>query len=192
MRMERVMIFIDHNNFQISLNEYYKQLGTPTPAIDLILFAKELSTPHRLLMKVFLYTALSDRADNPTAYDSHSKFIDAMKYKPRVEVIVGYLAKRPIPNVNYNPSDPNSYIHVEKETDVNIAKDMITKAFYNAYDTAILVSGDRDYAPILQTLKDIGKNTEVVLIGNQRSKLETIADSFIKIDQNVFNKCLRS
>ncbi|MBE3584989.1 NYN domain-containing protein [Desulfofundulus thermocisternus] len=59
--------------------------------------------------------------------------------------MVGYLAKRQIPGVQLDPANPSTYIYVEKETDVNIATDL-TKAFFNAYDTAVLVSADSDYS----------------------------------------------
>jgi len=43
----------------------------------------------------------------------------------------------------------------EKTVDVNLAVDMVT--LQNNYDLAIIVSGDQDYVPAAQAVKDLGK-----------------------------------
>jgi len=49
----------------------------------------------------------------------------------------------------------------EKKVDVRIAIDMVSFGYENMYDTAILVSGDGDFLPVIKKVKDLGKNIEV-------------------------------
>jgi len=142
------------------------------------------------LVKIYYYTALADREDNPRAYDNHRKFIDALRFVPRLEVVVGYLAKREIPGKEIKPGNPSTYIHVEKETDVNIATNLLTKAFFNSYDTAILVSADSDYAKAVECVKFFGKTVELAVTKNQKAaKMKHLADMVIEMDQNFVLAC---
>jgi len=49
----------------------------------------------------------------------------------------------------------------EKKVDINIAVDMISLAYEDVYDRAILVSGDGDFLPVVEKLKDLGKDVEI-------------------------------
>ncbi|HVF91704.1 MAG TPA: NYN domain-containing protein [Blastocatellia bacterium] len=51
---------------------------------------------------------------------------------------------------------------VEKGVDVGIATKMLTLAMNQAYETAILVAGDRDYLETVQFIKSLGLRVEVV------------------------------
>lgn len=46
----------------------------------------------------------------------------------------------------------------EKGVDVQIAIDMVKGAYKNEFDYCILVSGDADFIPALELVKEIGKN----------------------------------
>jgi uncharacterized LabA/DUF88 family protein len=50
---------------------------------------------------------------------------------------------------------------IEKKVDIKIAIDIISLAYENAYDTAVLVSGDGDFVPVVKKLKELGKGVEV-------------------------------
>ena len=50
---------------------------------------------------------------------------------------------------------------VEKKVDIRIAIDIVSLAYENAFDTAVLVSGDGDYVPIVKKVKELDKNIEV-------------------------------
>ena len=66
------------------------------------------------------------------------------------------------------------------------------KGFLNAYDVAVIVSGDSDYIPVLEILNTIGKITVVVGVkGQNMVKLKKYADDMIILDKEFFDKCLR-
>lgn len=197
MDMERVMVFLDLNNFNDGLKSYCQKTlensgkPIPTPNFDIVKLAEQL-TANRLLLRTYVYTAQGKAEDNPEVHEKHRRFIDALRRTPRVEPVVGYLSKQPVPGKEMDPKDPTTFIQIEKETDVNIAKDLLTKAFYNAYDTAILISADSDFIPVLKSIREIGKNVEVVVVAGQNSRLDAYADSFKKVDIGFLNNCLRS
>jgi uncharacterized LabA/DUF88 family protein len=50
---------------------------------------------------------------------------------------------------------------IEKKVDIKIAIDIISLAYENAYDTAVLVSGDGDFLPVVKKVKELDKNVEI-------------------------------
>ena len=50
---------------------------------------------------------------------------------------------------------------IEKKVDIKIAIDIISLAYEDAYDTAVLLSGDGDFVPIVKKVKELGKNVEI-------------------------------
>ncbi|MFC2013751.1 NYN domain-containing protein, partial [Chloroflexota bacterium] len=57
----------------------------------------------------------------------------------------------------------------EKAVDVKLATDMITLS--DIYDVAIIVSGDQDYVPVVEVLKDCGKRVVNVAFKNRGGQL---------------------
>ena len=66
----------------------------------------------------------------------------------------GYVIK-----ANFDKIALNSAI--EKKVDINIAIDIISLAYENVYDIAVLVSGDGDFVPAVKKVKELDKNVEV-------------------------------
>lgn len=87
--------------------------------------------------------------------------------------------------------DSELYGYVEKLTDVSIAVDMVVMAFKDAYDTAILISGDGDLVPAINVVKQIPgkdsklKKVQVAAFENESRRcydLKNAATSFIRLD----------
>ncbi|MBU4223690.1 NYN domain-containing protein [Patescibacteria group bacterium] len=67
--------------------------------------------------------------------------------------------------------------------DVGIAVDAIKTA--SIVDVIVLASGDGDYTPLVEYLKNQGRRVEVMAFGKSTStKLREIADNFIDLDEN--------
>ena len=79
----------------------------------------------------------------------------------------------------------------EKGTDVQLAVDMLTHAFKNNYDVAILIAGDNDFAGAVQAVKDNGKHVEVALFGKEGTsqELRNVADMVIPVTARVLKDC---
>ena len=69
-----------------------------------------------------------------------------------------------------------------KGDDVYLANDIIVGAYENIYDTAILVSGDEDFVPVINTLKRLNKKTENAFFTKTSSKkLRKLCDKSINL-----------
>jgi uncharacterized LabA/DUF88 family protein len=71
-----------------------------------------------------------------------------------------------------------------KGVHITLTKDILSHAFLNSYDVAVLVAGDGEYVPLVQELKRLGKIVYVVFYGNQGTdaQLRRASDKFIAID----------
>ena len=86
-------------------------------------------------------------------------FFDFLKEQLRWEVMAYSLGKRTLvcSNCEYRETLP-----AEKGVDVGLATKMLMLGMNQAYETAILVSGDRDYLETVVFLKGLGLRVEVV------------------------------
>lgn len=77
-------------------------------------------------------------------------------------------------------------LYEEKGVDVALVVDMLTGAFEERYDTAILVSSDGDFKPAVEAVRRYGKHVEYLYFGgSQRS-------SALLQACNVARRCRRS
>jgi len=66
----------------------------------------------------------------------------------------GYLIKASFDKIAVNDA-------IEKKIDIQIAIDMVSLGYENAYDTAVLVSGDGDFVPVVKKIRELGKKVEL-------------------------------
>ena len=52
-------------------------------------------------------------------------------------------------------------VAIEKKVDIKIAIDIISLAYENTYETAVLISGDGDFVPVVKKVKELDKNVEL-------------------------------
>lgn len=78
-------------------------------------------------------------------------------------------------NSRYSTSDGSLYGSVffgytfeEKKTDVNIACAMVSGAAQDTYDVALLISGDTDFEPAIQTVQQIFKKDMIVAVPSKK------------------------
>jgi uncharacterized LabA/DUF88 family protein len=72
---------------------------------------------------------------------------------------------------------------MEKGSDVALVTDLLGLAFRNAYDTAVLVSGDSDYLGAVEEVKRFGKRVEVVAFDSAiAAELKSAADRYISLE----------
>lgn len=195
------MVFIDFENFNLALRHYYKDiLKEPfTARIDFVTFPQNLASllPGNVeLVKTFL---CAPKPDEFLMKDDRRRgtynWINGMKNQKYFTVIEGEHVARPVSGYTYETmsiDNPASYYVVEKGTDINLGAHALTKAFLNAYDTAIIVSGDSDYNPVLDILNTIGKTTVSVGVkGQNMTRVKPHSDNVIILDDSFFNTCLR-
>lgn len=159
-----------------SLKAYFKRTD-----IDLACFNQKILDKRRLV-RMYYYNALVGKLEEPERFKDQDKFFKSVAAIPYTELRLGRLVY-----TSQWPSSPP----FEKGVDVQLATDMITHAFKNNYDVAILVAGDNDYVGAIQAVKDNGKHVEVALFGQERTsrQLRDVADRVITLDGRILRGC---
>ena len=83
--------------------------------------------------------------------------------------------------------------HEEKKTDINIAVTLLTDGMADKFDTALILSGDSDLAPVITKLKALCPNKKVGIIVPQNQSamnLKKHSDFFKKIQDRDLKKSL--
>ena len=181
-------------------NGFYGTLSKPSPKLD---YRK---IPHELIKKLPVsgYVAKTilcapkpdDFLMNIESRKNTYNWINGLKNMDYYAVIEGEHIARPVSGYTKDtmkPDNPASFYIIEKGTDINMATEIVSKAFLNAYDTAIIISGDSDYIPVLKILNTIGKSSVMVGVkGQNLTRIKPYVDQIVIIDETFFNSCLRS
>ena len=160
--MERVSLFIDFYNFISSSNDYLNQKCF----IDYTNIQEYfIDKTTQLYGKTYIYGGLN-----------FGKMLDFLEHQPRIDVIRGEVGKD----------------NKEKCTDINIATGLLTKAFHNSYDVALLFSGDRDYKKVVREIRRMGKIVGIVTPdGEAKDNANDLArnvDFHIVLDETFYKK----
>ncbi|MHC4595028.1 MAG: LabA-like NYN domain-containing protein [Planctomycetota bacterium] len=163
---ERVQIFIDASNLYKALKEL-----RGNAKIDYGKFAKLLTGERKLIRTNIYLSTLNPQRVPPAKIQNDERFRSVLYDIPFMTV-----KTRPL---RYKP-DNTAY---EKGIDILLATDMLSQAYVNGYDSMILVSGDGDYAPVLEEIKKMGKRVENAFFKSIRSDaLRRVCDVFISLD----------
>ncbi len=165
--MERVCVFIDGNNFYFGLKR--NNLAT---RVDYYQLSSALAGSERELVRSFYYNVAYDQKNFPEKAKTQQPFLDSLDRTPYLELRLGRMV---LNHVN------NSY-H-EKGVEVLLSSELVFYAARNLYDTAILVTEDDDYSPVLELVKQTGKHVEIALFPDIHPKeLIRFADNRIDLD----------
>lgn len=186
-KKKRVIIFIDGSNLFHSLWECYR-----THILDIQELAVKLCCVNRELRQIRYYYSPFIKQINSHMYTIQQKYIETIKNHNNVYISEGKYVKKPIllkretmEKIKANINAEDLWTYIEKGIDVKIAVDMITLAFKNAYDVAILVSGDSDFVPVINQLKELKKAVQVAMFMNDNRKsydLKENSKSIIRLD----------
>lgn len=197
--MLRGMVFVDHMNFNIAVQSYYSYLGKQIPKLDFYYMYKEVAqlVPDVSYLKTLIFAPRPDdflMQDRKLA--NSYKWVQGMASVRYIDVIEGSYLARPTEGntmATMNIADHKTYYKVEKGTDVNLAMHALSKAYTNAYDVAIIMSGDTDYVNLYRQLKSIGKLVVVVAVrGQNLCKIIPEVDEYRYLDEDFFERCTRT
>lgn len=164
---ESVMVFIDGSNLYHVLDQ-----NCSKHSVNFDKFSNKLANGRNL--KRTYYYNIRQEFDKNTLANDQKKFLDSMFDTPYLEVKLGISKQR-------------GEIVVEKGVDVMLATDLVVHAYKNHYDTAVVVSGDADFYPAIQAVKDIGKHVEVAAFeSNISSESSKVADVHIRLTKSYF------
>ena len=151
--------------------------------------AENLLRPNQQLSVVRYFTApiLPDLND-PDKDKRQETYLDALSTVPKIDIQKGYYISKRLNCMNCGT--PKT-IYEEKTTDVNIAVAMLTDAYANLYDTAILISADGDLVRPVETIITNFRNKRVVVAfppDRNSNNLRKNASASIKIWEKTIAK----
>ena len=179
--------------FNINLKEHFKRERKEFRSIDYRTLGRSINELIQLDSEViktyvFAYKPCKDLMQLES-YKKYYDWLEKLKKAKYLEVIEGRQEIRTFRNVVFDINDPETYTTIEKETDINLATHMVAKGFQNAYDIAILVSGDTDYTSVIQTLHNLGKIIVIAHFKHQNiSKYEGIYDAEVILYDDILAK----
>jgi uncharacterized LabA/DUF88 family protein len=133
--MDRIIIFIDNSNIFKGFQKYHIQADYEK--------LKNLITHGRKLIGIFLYEGVV----YPLSPEKRNWY-NELKNRS------GYIVKASFDKIVKSGA-------IEKKVDIKIAIDVVSFAYEDAYDTAVLVTGDGDFLPVVKKVKKLNKNVEI-------------------------------
>lgn len=186
----RVMVYVDGFNLYYGLRErgwrrYYW--------LNLQSLARNLLRNNQKLVGVKYFTARISAGDRSTPLRLREKmeakrrrqlvFLEALETLEDIRIFEGHYLSKVIscPKCSYSWNKPE-----EKMTDVCIATELITDAFGNRYDTALILSGDSDLVPsVLAVLTEFDDKKIVIAFPPRRvsDRLKQVASAYFTIGE---------
>jgi uncharacterized LabA/DUF88 family protein len=197
-KKERVMIFIDGANVyhlvKASYGEYTEKGNKKIPIFDYRKFCDLLAGENRRLIESHFYIVPVNQAENPDGYAAQQRFFSRLKEIPYFSSHYGRLVnrEREIHCLNCNKKFMHKY-KIEKGVDVALAVHMVTFAYDDLYDTAILVSDDGDFVTAVEEVRRLRKKViNATLPQNRKHVLARSCGwgNFISINKDFIDKCL--
>lgn len=152
--MERVITYIDGFNLYFGLKtkgwkRYYW--------LNFQKLAKALLKREQKLITTKYFT--SRVSGPPDKTKRQGTFIEALETLDNFQIFYGHYITNKIECLKCGDifAKPN-----EKMTDVNIAVELLTDAFHDAYDTAILISADSDLSAPIKKVKELFPRKKIV------------------------------
>lgn len=205
--MKRAIIFIDANNWYHNIKGWFKPSD-----IDIKKVANLICNNFKIgLKEIRWYTSVPNIEDNKLNYIRHMDFLSNLEkngikiitrklqrlsnkeiIKKRKELLNSWnlceTCKLIVESDFLDIKDPNQK---EKGIDVRIAIDMVKEALQDNLDYCILISGDADFAPAFELIKNIGKKVLSAFIPKGYANELRQKFSYLVIKREDLNKCLK-
>ena len=181
---QRVAAYIDGFNLYYGLRSkgwrhYYW--------LDLRRFAENLLRPGQSLVAVrYFTTRVVAELGDPEKPKRQNTYLEALATLPDLRIHYGYFLPK---KQNCHRCGATWQSYEEKMTDVNIAVQLLGNAQDNAFDTAIVVSGDSDLTGPVQTVRSRYPDKRVVVAfppDRASKQLRQVATASFTIGRDTF------
>ncbi len=163
---ERVCVFIDGQNLYYRLREDGHATDRWSES-EWSSFLSQLCPPESLV-EAYYYNA--ELPEHHPRHQRQLSYLERMDHHPDIMVRRGYVRGH---------GDEMR----EKRVDSLIVADMVSLAYENAYDIAVLLSGDEDFVPAVEAVQKLGKKVRVVCSEqNLAQELEDSADQYVPLE----------
>lgn len=182
---DRVIVYIDGFNLYYGLREKRWKWAY---WLNLKGLAASLLKPRQALVHTHYFTAVVKSPDDKRR--RQALYLDALATLSALTIHYGhYLAD----TVTCRQCAHQYVTHHEKMTDVNIAVQLMTDAFQDRFDRAIVISADSDLVSPVRAVRELfPKKHVVVAFPPERvsSELKRHASGYVNISRNVLVKSL--
>jgi uncharacterized LabA/DUF88 family protein len=172
------------NIYVDGFNLYYGALkGTSYRWLDIAKLCA-IMLPRDQIVEIKYFTALvSPRPSNPDQATRQQTYLRALQTIPNLRIIYGHFLSHEIMMPLAPPK--SGYAKVikteEKGSDVNIAVHLVSDAYKNAFDAAVVLSNDSDLLPPIKFVKeDLGKLVGILNPQKHPSAVLTAMAHFVK------------
>ncbi len=170
------MVFIDGFNLYHAIDNDFRLRKYKW--LDVVALAKSLIKPDEQLVEVVFFTTIVTW--DPQKQLRHRTYIDALQTRG-ARIIYGEFHKK---DVHCKKCGAIFQKYEEKQTDVNIAVELLRQAHANTFDTAIVLSGDSDLIAALRLVRDIYPQKKIAIAippGRRAEQLKSVAHFHLKI-----------
>ena len=167
---ERVTAYIDGFNLYYGLRAkgWRRYLW-----LDLFAFAESLVRPDQVLTGVTYCTARI--SGPPDSVRRQTTYLDALQVRGGIRIVEGKFLRK---DDGRCKRCGNSWpVYEEKQTDVNLAVEMLRDAHLDMFDVAMLVSGDSDLAPAVVAVRELHAAKRVVIANPPARRSDVLARS---------------
>lgn len=183
----RVAVFVDGSNLYFAIRDGLHRQDN----IDVEKLVSKL-TKGRQLVRIYYYHVPRLEGESEAA-KRHQAFLNRLGYMDYLQLRLGRLVPRLIKlHCQSCGKDIEHTTHIQKGVDTRIAIDMVGLAILDAYDVAILVSGDADLAEAVNFIKEhTRKYVENAFIMWQgwAKNLREAADVRIRLTEEFLSDC---
>lgn len=152
--MRRTSIYVD------GFNLYYTTLkGTPYKWLDLKTLCQTVLRPENDIRSIKYFTAdVSPTPSDPEVNVRQQVYLRALRAQiPEITIIKGQFRSHVVTKKLHPPINGYRYATVletkEKGSDVNLAVHLVNDAWLDAFDCAVVISGDSDLAESMRLVK---------------------------------------
>ncbi len=130
--------------------------------LNVAALSSRLLKPGQTLEAVKYFTAhVSSPAYDRDKSKRQCAYLDALATLPDVQMFFGHYLQKP---VTCRQCGARWTLNEEKMTDVNIAVELLTDAYADAFDVAIIISADSDLAPPIEAVRRTFPQKVVVVV----------------------------
>lgn len=185
-----VNAYIDGFNLYHSIEALNKRKrhGNANKWLDLRRLCETFLQQGDVLNKVYYFSALPThlKADK---ISRHKLYIDALKSVNVTPILGKFKKKNPVCKICHQQYDA----YEEKESDINIAINMLLDTFNQDFEKAFLITADTDLVSTVKMVKNLNKRI-ILLIppgrGQRANELKQNVDAFFDIRQQRLMSCL--
>lgn len=182
--MQRVSFYVDGFNLYYGLRargwrRYYW--------LNLHRMSENLLRPNQTLVSIRYFTAeIWHQPEDPAKKRRQEIYLEVLQTLPNLSIHYGYFLPKA---ASCHNCDATWETYEEKMTDVNIAVELLGDAQDDAFDTAIVISGDSDLAGPISALRERYSNKRVLVAfppSRASKKLREVASATFTIGRDVF------